>query len=227
MTAQSEETNRLLSQILDSIKALDYNLQSQNKRLEDLEKVGPCSKEAAEGAPQARRVQSYKSTTEDDQDPFCFPEPHEVIHAYHALANGRTELGEQAKLWTAKIGDIWTLPRDHRIDLGFQRYMLEKLQGYDLAFRLEALQMFNNLLLDTETPLKPRSTKRRNWFRHLTVEDSFPNTPFWTHVYTIGRADSRELHKLGEDADSRPFEQQVPPSTAGRIIQHAPWQRLM
>lgn len=86
--------------------------------------------------------------------------------------------GEDRKLWTELIGDVWTLPADHRIDLGFQKQSLERLSSYDSKLRLKEFQLFNDNLLDSKTPLDSTSPQRQNGFRHFTIEDYSPWPPF-------------------------------------------------
>jgi len=156
---------------------------------------------------------------------FSYPE------APHNGGNAPQDHEEFGEKWTKYIGDAWTLPPDHRIDLGFQKKSLEKLSPYDLKFRLEELQSFNDNLLDSQTPLHPRRQKRRNWFRHLTIEDTSPHPPFEARTYTIGQAISRSFSQSAQDEISDfPDTYKTSANKAQAESQNslvAPWQRLM
>ena len=145
---------------------------------------------------------------------------------------------DKYRSWSKYIGDVWRLPPDRRIDFGFQKWYLEKLSAYDLKLRLEELQRFNNDLLGTETPIDSTSSKRRNWFRHLTIEDTLPSPPFESWSYIIGCANSRSslepTRNLGSDLSqqshyviSKLGTQEYPSDADDSAFQHAPWQRLM
>ena len=148
--------------------------------------------------------------------------------------------GEDRKLWTTHIGDSWTLPTDHRIDLGFQKDSLDKLSAYDLKHRLAELQLFNNTFLNTMTPLDTHAKpQRRNWFRHFTIEDTAPQPPFATQTYDIGQREARTNSHVSHTLTPDPLEQraslyarhhyerQTVAHKESCAPRYAPWQRLM
>ncbi|KAL9104975.1 MAG: hypothetical protein Q9163_000147 [Psora crenata] len=231
MDRESGETNRLLAEILAAIQSLDRHLKAHEKRINSLETAGKIGEGL--GVPDGGLLPPLSSPksqgAEDDTvEHSISPYPGPIS----------TTCKEERKYWTEQIGDAWILPLDYRIDLGFQEPLLDKLSAYDLKLRLEQLQMFNDNLLGSKTPLRPKSTARRNWFRHLTIEDTLPNPPFHAQSYTIGRLESRSFHKSSEGAISDASKRRGSLSVlhtdrlggfdaASHTYGNAPWQRIM
>lgn len=137
---------------------------------------------------------------------------------------------EARQLWTDHVGDVWKLPPDHRIDLGFQKHFLENLPTYDLVTRLKGLQLFNDNLLDTRTPINYLRSKRLNWFRHFTVADTF--LPDGVENYILGQARTKHSDRSSQIVSPQPsilvpLNETAEPGAKDYGHLDAPWQRLM
>ncbi|KAL9125961.1 MAG: hypothetical protein Q9217_004905 [Psora testacea] len=243
MTTDSSETERLLAEILIAVQQLNQTLQMQKRRSEDLECVEKLNEGLGAPDPENWHPSSSsepKDVQREENDSFqhsILPYPKSIyINECSSDRFGKSK--GQRRIWTEYIGDAWTLPPDNSIDLGFQEHLLEKLSGYDLKSRLEGLQIFNNNLLDSQTPLDSKPPKRRNWFRHFTIEDTLPYARFEAHTYTIGQMKSRSFLKPSQYAFSDISKQLaslcVPhgeeltgANSESHMYVKAPWQRLI
>ena len=102
------------------------------------------------------------------------------------------------------------------------------MSDYDSQLRLEQMQKFNDSLLDTSTPWEPHTSKRRNWFRHFTIEDVRPYPACETQSYSIGWMKTRTVSKSSptSQAYNPPFEKE-PYEARSDAYANAPWRRLM
>ncbi|KAL6720378.1 hypothetical protein ACLMJK_002299 [Lecanora helva] len=187
MSQDLSETNRLLVEILSAIRGLDQSLNLHEKRISDLEKLP----EAEQERPESVSTKHVRLVPKAEQTIGLMLNHRNSPSRYlEQLYCNSLDVGERPS-WSEFIGDAWSLPLDQRIDLGFQKQYLEKLSSYDLDLRLKAVQNFNNNLLATATPIEANFLKRRNWFRHFTIEDTLPYPPVESWIYTVGLLNAR------------------------------------
>ena len=243
------ETNRLLGEILAAIKRIDNSLQVHEQHFKDLEAIQVSRKQITTesdglGTPLSStelpsvgaESLSYMKTGQNKalyQSILPYPQTANFQEYY---LQGLKKSSPDRTFWTKWIGDAWTLPPDNRVELGFEERSLEAMSDYDLTLRLQQLQTFNNNLLETQTPIPSGVPKRRNWFRHFTVEDRIPQRPFEAQSYTIGQIECKSSptssgRKLAESTAKKVSIEVSPEqyywNTERRAPGEAPWQRLM